>query len=68
MGRSVYHNQVFTAFQRLFCNLANLGNVDLKFSGSISDVNIDNPVNFRDITMSKDILRGILPSEYPWTS
>ena len=36
--------QRFSAFHRLFCKTANLGRIDLKLSGSLSDVNINNPL------------------------
>ena len=32
------------------------GDIDLKFSGSISDVNIDNPAKFREVSMPKSCI------------
>ena len=41
--------QLFLVFHRLFYRIANLGGIDLKFSGSIHDVNIDYPTKFREV-------------------
>ena len=41
--------QHLAPFYRLFCKIANLGDIDLKFSGSISDVNIDNHAKFGEV-------------------
>ena len=43
MGCSVFYRPAFSAFYRMFCKIANLWDIDLKFSGFISDVNIGNP-------------------------
>ena len=42
-----FTDQLFSAFHKLFCQIANLWDIDLRFSGIISDVNSDNPVQFR---------------------
>ena len=41
--RSVFHRP---AFYRMVCKIVNLYNINLKFLGSISDVNIDNCAKF----------------------
>ena len=48
--------QLFTAFHRLFCKIANLGDIDLKFSGSLSDFNVGNPAKIREVTMPKSCI------------
>ena len=51
MGRTGFHRP---AFYRLFCKLANLGDIDLKFSGLIFDININNnPANFLKLACSE---------------
>ena len=50
MGRIL---QTRASFYILFCKIVNLGDIDLKFSGSISDVNIDNPAKFREVSMPR---------------
>ena len=40
-------------FYRLFCKIANLGDNDVKFSGSISDINIDNHAKFPEVSIPK---------------
>ena len=43
-------------FYRLFCKIVNLWNIDLKFFGSISDVNIDNPAKFVEVNRSRSCM------------
>ena len=38
--------------------MANLQDIDLKFSESISDINIDNPTKFCGVTISKNCISG----------
>ena len=45
----VFKNQLFLAFYRFFCKNTNLGDIDLKFSGSLSDVNRDNHAKFCEV-------------------
>ena len=47
-----FTDQHLAPFQGLFCKIANLQDIDLKFSGSIFDVNIDNPAKFREVGTS----------------
>ena len=56
MGRSVFYGQVFLAFYRLFCKIADIRDIDLKFSGSISDVNSDNPAQFLEVSMPRSCI------------
>ena len=56
MGRSVFYRPAFSAFYRLFCKIANLWDIDLKFSGFISDVNIDIPAKFREVSMPRNCI------------
>ena len=46
-------------FYRLFCKIANLGNIDLKISGSVLDINIDNPVSMPRSCISKIGFSGL---------
>ena len=48
--------QIFSAFHRLFCEIANLRDIDLKFSGFISDVNIDIPAKFLEVSMPRNCI------------
>ena len=48
-----FTDKLFSAFYRLFCKIANLWNIDLKFSGFISNINLDNPENFCKLSMSR---------------
>ena len=41
----------FLAFYRLFCKIANHRDIELKFSGFIFDVNMENPAKFREVSM-----------------
>ena len=52
-------DQLFSALHRLFCKIGNLRDVDLKFSGSLCDVNIDNPVKFCQVSMSENCISNI---------
>ena len=56
MNRSVFYGPVFSGIYILFCKIANLGDIDLKFSGSISDINIDNPAKFGEVSMPKSYI------------
>ena len=47
---------LFSAFYRLFCKIADLWDIDLKFSGFIFDVNIDNPAKFREASMPRSCI------------
>ena len=51
-----FTDQHFAPFYRLFCIIANLGDIDLKLSGSLSDVNIDNPAKFREVSMPRSCI------------
>ena len=51
-----FTDQLFSAFYRLFCKIANLWDIDLKFSGFISDVNSDNPAKFREVSMPRSCI------------
>ena len=55
-------HQLFSAFYRLVCKIANLGDIDLEFSGSISDVNSDNIVKWAclEVLFLKIVLSRIL--------
>ena len=55
-GCSVFYRQAFPAFYRLFCKIANLWDIDLKFSGSIFDVNSDNPEKFHEVSMPRSCI------------
>ena len=46
-----FADQLFSAFHRLFCQISNLWDIDPKFSGSISDVNIYNSAKIREVGM-----------------
>ena len=46
-------DQLFAGYYRLLCKIANLWDIDLKFSGFISDVNMDNPAKFREVSMPR---------------
>ena len=48
VDRSVFYSP---AISRLFCKIANLWDVDLKFSGIISDVNMDKTAKFCEVSM-----------------
>ena len=48
-----FKDQLFPAFYRLFCKIATLWDIDLKFSGIISDINMDNPAKFREVSMPR---------------
>ena len=41
-----FRDSIFSAFYRLFCKIANLWDIDLKFPRFLSAVNSDNPKNF----------------------
>ena len=53
-------DQQFVSFYRLFCEIDNLRDINLKFSGSISDDNVDNPTIVKlaslDVAFPKIIL------------
>ena len=51
-----FTDQLFSAFYRLFFKIANLLDIDLKFSGFISDVNIDIPAKFREVSRSRSCI------------
>ena len=55
-GRSVFYRPALSAFYRLFCKIANFWDIDLKFSGFISDVNSDNPAKFREVSMPRNCI------------
>ena len=60
-----FTDQHLAPLYRLFCKIANLWDIDLKFSGFICDVNSDNPAKFREVSMprsciSKNRVFGIL--------
>ena len=46
----------FTDKLFLFCKIANLEDIDLKFSESISNVNIGNPAKFRDVSIPRSCI------------
>ena len=46
-----FTDQLLSAFYRLFSKLLNLSDIDLKFSGLISDVNSDYPAKFCKVSM-----------------
>ena len=48
-----FTDEYLAPFYRLFCKLANLGDVDLKFSRSIFDINIEILWNFVKLWHSK---------------
>ena len=56
-GHSVFYRPAFASFLRLFCKIANLQDIDLKFAGSISDSNIDNPAKFREVSLEVAFLK-----------
>ena len=56
MGRSVFYKPAFLAFYRLFCKVANLRDIDLEFSGCTSDVNLNNPAKFCEVSMPKNCI------------
>ena len=45
-----------SAFQRLSCKIVNLYDIDLKYLGSISDVNNNNLKTFCEVTMSRNYI------------
>ena len=49
-----FTDQHLAPFYRLFCKIANLWDIDLKFSGFISDVNCDNPEKYREFSMPRN--------------
>ena len=51
-----FKEQLFSVFHRVFCKIANVSDIDLKFSGSISDFNIDDPAKFREVGMPKSCI------------
>ena len=53
---SVFYKPVFSAFPTLVCRIANLGDIDLEFSGSISNVNVHDPAIFRDISIPRNCI------------
>ena len=56
MDHSVFYRPAFSAFYRLFCKIANLGDIDLKFSRFICDVNSDNPAKFHEVSMPRSCI------------
>ena len=60
-----FTDYLFSAFYRLFCIIANLWNIDLQFSGFITDVHMDNHAKFREVSkpkscIKKNLIFGIL--------
>ena len=51
-----FTDQLFRAVYRLFCKIVNLLNINLKFSGFISDVNCDNPAKFREVSKRRSCI------------
>ena len=49
-------DQHLAPFYRLCCKIANLWDIDLKFSGFISDVNSDNPAKFCEVSMPRSCI------------
>ena len=43
----------FGTYYISFCKIANICDIDLKFSGLVSDVNMDNPAKFREVGMPR---------------
>ena len=43
-----FTDQHLAPFYRLLYKITNVGDIDLQFSGSILDINIDNPAKFRE--------------------
>ena len=56
MGRSVLYRQLFLAFYRSFCKIANLLDIDLNFSGIILDVNMDNSAKFCEVSLPRSCI------------
>ena len=48
-----FTDQLFSVFYRLFFEIANLCDIDLKFSGFIFDINSDNHAKFRKVSMPR---------------
>ena len=49
-----FTDQLFSASHRLFRKIVNLEDIELKFTdGSISEVNIDNPAKFCEVSMPR---------------
>ena len=49
----LYFEQHLAPFYRFFCKKANLGDIDLKFSESLLDINIKNSSKFLEFSMPK---------------
>ena len=49
----LFTDQHFLAFHILFCKMANILDINLKFTRSIPDVNIFNRAKFREFSMPK---------------
>ena len=47
---------LFTVFFRLICKLANIRDIDLRFSGTISDINFDDIAKFREVGMRRSCI------------
>ena len=56
MGRSVSYIPAFSQISLIVLWIANLGGIDLKFSGSIPKVNIDNPAKFCEVSMTRSCI------------
>ena len=56
MGRSVFTNKLFSPLHILFCTIANLEVIYLKFLGSIFDVNTDDPAKFCEVSMIRSCI------------
>ena len=50
-----FKDQFFSAFYRLFCKIVNLWDIDLKYSGFVSDVYMGNP-KFREVSMPRSCI------------
>ena len=53
IGRFIFTDQHWAPFYRFFCKIANHQDINLRFSGSISYVDLDNSAKFREVSMPR---------------